>query len=63
MRGHSLERPEMATLSPVALTDGRYYLGIQVLSDPAHAEDWVLLSALPQVDYADIASLLPTVAH
>lgn len=63
VRGPSAESPSMATLEPVALTDGRYILGVEVLSDPAHAEDHDYLAALPTADAADIAGLLPQPEH
>jgi hypothetical protein len=48
-----------AALEPVALTDGRYFLGVEVLADDAHAEHHELLGTLPTVPYEDIAYLLP----
>mgnify|MGYP003347387300 CR=1 FL=1 len=57
--GPSDEAPNLAALQPVALTDGRFILGVEVLADPAHAEDAAFLGALPQVDSSTIAALLP----
>jgi len=59
VRGPSSEAPNFAALMPVALTDGRYILGIEVLGDPLHAEHAVLLSTLPQADFSTVANLLP----
>lgn len=59
VRGASGVAPDIAALSPFALTDGRFYLGVEVLSDPLHADDRDYLAALPQIDIAGIASLLP----
>lgn len=59
VRGASGVAPEIAALSPFPLTDGRFYLGVEVLSDPMHADEHDYLAALPQVDFATIASLLP----
>jgi hypothetical protein len=59
VRGMSDETP-LASLQPLPLTDGRFYLGVEVLADPAHAEFHDYLSALPQVDYSEIASLVPS---
>jgi len=63
VRGPSAESPSMATLQPVALTDGRYILGVEVLSDPAHADVRDYLAALPTADAAEIAGLLPQTEH
>jgi hypothetical protein len=62
VRGVSAETP-LAALDPARLTDGRFFLGVEVLSDPAHAEDRDFLSTLPRVDYASIASLIPQVSR
>lgn len=59
VKGPSVEQPAFAALSPIALTDGRYVLGVGVLADPLHAEKWPLLSTLPQADSATIQTLLP----
>jgi hypothetical protein len=56
--GTSKETP-LAALQPVSLTDGRFILGVEVLTDPAHAEDAAFLSTLPQVDFSTVASLMP----
>jgi hypothetical protein len=34
--GPSIERPDMAGLTPLPLKDGRFYLPVAVLSDPDH---------------------------
>ena len=59
VRGVSAET-SLAALEPRPLTDGRFFLGVEVLTDPAHAEHWPLLSTLPQADYDTIASLVPS---
>jgi hypothetical protein len=51
VRGPSSEAPKLAALAPVALTDGRFILGVEVLGDPLQAEDWAFLSTLPQVAF------------
>ncbi len=48
-----------AALQPVALTDGRFILGTEVLTDAAHSEHWPLLSGLPTCEMSDIEALLP----
>ncbi len=58
VRGASSVTPTSA-LAPLALTDGRYILGVEVLDDPAHAECRALLLTLPTVDASEIAGLLP----
>jgi len=58
VRGVSAET-SLAALEPRPLTDGRFFLGVEVLADPSHAEHWPLLSSLPQADYDTIASLVP----
>jgi hypothetical protein len=45
--------------SPLALTDGRFYLGIESLTDVNHVEDWALLAGSPQVDFSTVADFLP----
>jgi hypothetical protein len=47
-----------AAIEPVALTDGRYMLGDEVLTDPAHAKHLSKLSGLARADVKDIAALL-----
>lgn len=59
VRGPSSEAPNLAALMPVALTDGRFILGVEVLGDPLHAEYAAFLSTLPQVDFSTVAALLP----
>jgi hypothetical protein len=59
VRGASEVAPAIAALSPFPLTDGRYYLDLEVLSDPLHADNHDYLATLPRVDFASIASLLP----
>jgi hypothetical protein len=58
VRGIS-DATQMAFLEPLPLTDGTYFLGAEVLNDPAHAKHRAALSALPQVDLSNIAALLP----
>jgi hypothetical protein len=57
--GPSAIDPSIAALTPLPLTDGRFYLGVSVLDDPLHAEFHDYLAALPQADYASLAGLLP----
>lgn len=59
VRGPSDEWPKFSALMPIALTDGRFFFGVEVLTDPAHAEDAAFLATLPQVDFATIQALLP----
>jgi hypothetical protein len=59
VRGPSAVRSQMAWLEPMPLTDGRFYLGTQVLSDPDHAAHAAYLGALPQDSYEGIAALVP----
>jgi hypothetical protein len=59
VRGPSDEAPNLAALQPIPLTDGRYILGVEVLTDPLHTEDKTFLSGLPQADYASLSALLP----
>lgn len=61
VRGPSARRPAMACLEPMPLTDGRFFLGAQVLADPDHAAQAEYLGALPQDGYAAIAHLVPEV--
>ena len=56
--GPSTTHPN-AHLDPVALTDGRYILGTEVLDDPAHAEVHDTLAACEVVDYDTVKGLLP----
>lgn len=58
VRGTSSTDPG-AALEPVALTDGRFFLGHRVALDPAHAEFADMLAACPVVPFADIADLVP----
>lgn len=48
----------IAAIEPVALKDGRFILGVEVLNDPAHAKHLSKLSGLSKSDAKDIASLL-----
>jgi hypothetical protein len=57
--GASEEVQNFAALQPIALTDGRFILGPEVLDDPAHVEDRAFLSALPQVEFSTVAALMP----
>jgi hypothetical protein len=59
VRGPSDEAPKLAALAPIALTDGRFILGVEVLDDPRHVEDRAFLSSLPQVDLEVVRELLP----
>ena len=59
VHGPSAEAPMLAALQPIGLTDGRFILGVEVLADPLHAEEAVLLSTLPQADFSTVQSLLP----
>ena len=62
VRGVSNETP-LAALVPALLTDGRFFLGVAVLSDRVHERHWPLLSTCPQVDYATLAALIPQVSR
>lgn len=55
VRGNSTP---IAAIEPVALKDGRFILGVEVLNDPAHAKHLSKLSGLSKSDAKDIASLL-----
>ncbi len=46
-------------LNPLPLTDGRYFVGIEVLADPVLSALLAPLGTLPQVDYSTIVPLLP----
>lgn len=59
VRGPSNGLPVLAALEPVALTDGRFILGVEVLADPMHAGHATFMGALPQADLTTIAPLLP----
>jgi hypothetical protein len=48
-----------AALDPIRLDDGRYILGEEVLSDPAHAEHLDFLAAKPRAAKRDVMALLP----
>jgi hypothetical protein len=63
VRGPSTARPDFARLQPIALTDGRFYVGVEVLAGPDFAEHHAFLAALPQVDFATLADLIPPPAH
>jgi len=52
VRGNSTP---IAAIEPVALTDGRFMLGTEVLADPAHKAHWDVLTKLPQKDSDDPA--------
>lgn len=52
VRGNSTP---IAAIEPVALTDGRFILGIEVLTDPAHAKHHAFLALLPCLDRDDPA--------
>ena len=59
VRGPSGEQPTLATLQPVALLDGTFYLGVETLTDPNFAEHQGLLAGLPLVDFSAIQALIP----
>ncbi|HEY2872487.1 MAG TPA: hypothetical protein VGJ56_11240 [Reyranella sp.] len=59
VRGASEVAPAIAALSPFPLIDGRFYLGLEVLSDSLHSDNHDYLATLPQVDLASVANLLP----
>ena len=52
VRGTSNVSPS-AALDPVARQGGVYILGIEVLTDPAHASHHAYLAALPRMDDSD----------
>lgn len=62
VRGPSSEAPKLSALQPIALTDGRFILGDEVLGDPTHAEHVSFLTPLSRTDLATITPLLPTFA-
>lgn len=47
----------MASIEPVALTDGRFILGDEVLDDPAHAKFRDMLGKMPKINMDDVAKL------
>lgn len=62
VRGPSIKTPTLAALQPIALTDGRFILGAEVLTDPAHAKHFAFMSALPTAELVAFANLIPTAA-
>jgi hypothetical protein len=48
-----------AALVPIALTDGRYVLPVDVLDDPAHGEHFDLLRSLPTATLEELEPLFP----
>lgn len=58
IRGPSAVDPQCAIM-PIALTDGRFFVGVEILDDPAHAAHHDMLADLPMVDYETITGLLP----
>lgn len=49
-----------AALEPIALTDGTFFVGLEVLAGDAFADRHTLLLSYPQVDYdAVVVPLLP----
>lgn len=48
----------MAAIEPVALMDGTFMLGIEVLADPAHAKHLSKLSGLTTADVKGIEMLI-----
>ena len=59
VRGPSHEAPSLATLQPVALLDGTFYLGVESLTDANFAEHHAELAGLPQVEFGAIQALVP----
>lgn len=57
VQGPSASRPAAAGLTPIALTDGTFYLPADVLTDADHQEFWAYLGALPRADSDSISSL------
>lgn len=57
VRGLSSVDPSHAIV-PIELSDGNFFVGVEVLDDPMHAEHKDFLSSLPQADYVDIEELL-----
>jgi len=57
VRGVSVMDPS-AALDPVAISDGRFILPIEVLDDPAHAKHHEFLSGLPKIEMSAIEKLL-----
>ena len=47
-----------AAIEPIALTDGTFMLGDEVLTDPAHAKHLSMLSGLVTADMEDIQNLI-----
>ena len=47
-----------AAIEPIALTDGTFMLGVEVLEDPAHAKHLSKLSGLTRADVKDIQNLI-----
>ena len=58
VRGPSTETPGLATLQPIALLDGTFYLGVETLTDPNFTERQALLAGLPVVDFSTIQTLI-----
>lgn len=52
VRGPS-ENTSGASLEPVERQGGVFILGVEVLTDPAHATHWEYLAPLPQMDSDD----------
>ena len=48
-----------AALVPLPLTNGLYYVGPEVISDPVHGRSRTRLQGLSQVDYSTLAALIP----
>lgn len=46
-------------LIPVALNDGTFIVGAQVMADPAFSDRRVVLQAVAQVDYSVVSALAP----
>jgi len=58
VRGPSASAPH-AALEPVELEDGRFVLPVEVLDDPAHAEHYDMLLALPTADDSTLVFKAP----
>ena len=52
-----------AAIEPVLLSDGKYLLGGEVLSDPAHAAHKAFLQGMPKTTYEAVKDKLPKSNH
>jgi len=48
----------MAAIEPILLKDGSYMLGVEVLTDPAHAKHLTTLNPLPKATVAAAKPLM-----